>query len=156
LGHTADTLRTAYREYFGCSSTLFLPELDGEGTGHIDMYATITAPGEVIVGAYTSWDDPVNAQRLDVAAKQLEDAGFLVRRIPMPMNTDGNFRSYTNALAVNQSVLVPVYRDDTRYQDDALAVFQAAYPDRKIVPIDATEIIRWAGAIHCVTQTIAY
>jgi agmatine/peptidylarginine deiminase len=156
LGHTADTLRAMYREYFGCSSTLFLPELAGEGTGHVDMYATITAPGEVIVGQYTTWDDPENASRLDFAAQTLAQAGYVVRRIPMPMNTDGHFRSYTNALAVNNSVLVPVYRDDTRYEEAALTVFQEAYPDRKVVPIDATEIIRWAGAIHCVTQTVAY
>ena len=156
LGHTRDSLSESYRSYFGCSSTLFLPELDGEGTGHVDMYATITGPGEIIVGQYSEWDDPVNAERLDAAADALKAAGFTVRRIPMPMNTDGNFRSYTNALAVNNTVLVPVYRDDTRYEEEALTVFQSAYPDREIVPIDATEIIRWAGAIHCVTQTVAY
>ena len=74
----------------------------------------------------------------------------------MPMNTDGYYRSYTNALAINKTVLVPVYRDDMRYQDEALSIFQTAYPERNIVPIDATEVIRVGGAIHCVTQTVAY
>ncbi|MEC8025383.1 MAG: agmatine deiminase family protein [Myxococcota bacterium] len=156
LGHTRDSLKQVYREYFGCSVTVFLPELEGEGTGHIDMYATITGAGEVMVGQYTEWDDPINAPRLDQAAKTLQDAGFTVRRIPMPMNTDGYYRSYTNALAINKTVLVPVYRDDMRYQDEALSIFQTAYPERNIVPIDATEVIRVGGAIHCVTQTVAY
>ena len=64
--------------------------------------------------------------------------------------------NYLVLVLVNNTVLVPVYRDDTRYQEEALRIFQTAYPERSIVPIDATEVIRVGGAIHCVTQTIAY
>ncbi|MCA9581958.1 MAG: agmatine deiminase family protein, partial [Myxococcales bacterium] len=63
--------------------------------------------------------------------------------------------SYTNALAVNGRVLVPVYDEDTRYQNQALAVFKQAYPNHDIVPINSDGIIYWSGAIHCVTMTLA-
>ena len=33
----------------------------GEGTGHVDMYVTITGAKKAIVGEYALSDDPVNA-----------------------------------------------------------------------------------------------
>jgi len=153
-GTTAQDLKDIFRDYLGCDETVILPTMDGEGTGHVDMYATITGPKKVIVGDYAESDDPVNASILDSAAAQLKSAGFTVRRVPMPTNIDGNFRSYTNSLAVGDKVLVPVYPSDTRYESQAMSVFQAAYPGRTLVPIDSDDIIAMAGAIHCVTMTL--
>jgi agmatine deiminase len=156
FGYDADDVRQVLRNYFGCQQTVFLPTMDGEGTGHVDMAATITAPGEVVVGYYPSGEDYRNAPRLDEAAARLERAGFVVRRIPMPDNSGRRvFRSYTNGLAVDGALLMPVYDYDRRYEDEAVAVYSAAYPGRDIVPIDSESIIHWAGAIHCVTMTMA-
>lgn len=154
FGYSSTDLKQIYREYFGCENTLILPELYGEGTGHVDMYATITGPRKVIVGKYKSSDDSINAARLDKAAALLKQAGFAVTRIPMPTNDDGSYRSYTNSIALNGLVLVPIYLDDRRFENDALQIFKTAYPGRTIVPIDATEIIQWAGAVHCITMTM--
>lgn len=155
-GYTSQDIRTIFKKYLGCQTTVILPSLYGEGTGHVDMYNTITGPGEVIVGQYSQYDDPQNAKIVDQGAAMLKAAGFKVRRIMMPTNYDGNFRSYTNSLAINNAVLVPVYSDDKRYESQALQVFQQAYPGRTIIPIDSTKIITWAGAIHCVTMTLGY
>ena len=148
-------LADVYGSYFGCSDITVVPAIAGEGTGHVDMLATITGPGEIIVGAYTDGEDLENTQRLDEAAALLAAHGFTVRRIPMPTNQDGRYRSYTNALALNGTVFVPVYMDDRRFEADALRVFRAAYPGRRIVPIDATDLIEWSGAVHCITLTVA-
>ncbi len=153
--YTTTKVRQILKDHLGCDTTLILPVMQGEGTGHVDMYVTITGPKEAIVGEYATIDDPVNAQITDQGAQMLIAAGFTVRRIPMPTNVDGAFRSYTNSLAVGNMVLVPVYADDTRYQSQALNVFSQAYPGRTIIPIDSTEIIQWAGAVHCVTMTLA-
>jgi agmatine/peptidylarginine deiminase len=153
-GYTAQDVRSILKSYLGCQTTVILPTLDGEGTGHVDMYVTITGPKAALVGKYATSDDPVNAQIANQAATMLANAGFTVTRIPMPTNYDGVFRSYTNSLAIGGKVLVPVYSDDRRYESQALSVFRAAYPGRTIVPIDSTAIIQWAGAIHCVTMTI--
>lgn len=153
VDHTA--LRQELRAQLGCQTLAILPPLDGEPTGHVDMFAIITGPGEVIVGRYDPMLDPNNARRLDRAADTLRGAGFRVRRIPMPDHGDGLFRSYTNALAVNGTVIVPVYPEADRSEEEALAVFRAAYPGRRVVPVVATEIIRLYGAVHCATMTIA-
>lgn len=155
FGYTQDDIRALLRDYLGCVRTTVVPAMQNEGTGHVDMSVHITAPGEVIVGKYDPRDDAVNAQRLETAAARLAADGFLVRRVWMPKN-DGQtvFRSYTNALAVNGKVLVPVYAEDRRGEASALATFADAYPGREIVPIGADGIIQMAGAIHCVTMTL--
>lgn len=153
-GYNEDDIKDVLKDYFGCKSTVLLPTLYGEGTGHVDMYATITAPKEVIVGEYSLSDDAQNASVVDSAATMLKNAGYKVRRIPMPSNYDGAFRSYTNSLVVEDQVLVPTYTDDTRYEKDALAVFQDAYPNHQIVKVDSTDVIQMAGAVHCVTMTL--
>ncbi len=154
FGYRHDDIEEVFRDYLGCDTTAIVPAIEGEGTGHVDMLATITGPGEVIVGRYERSEDPVNAALLDEAADRMEDAGFFVRRVPMPTNVDGNYRSYTNSLAVNNVVLVPTYSDDNRFEAEALDVFERAYPGKTIVAVDSTDIIRWSGAVHCVTMTI--
>lgn len=141
--------------YLGCRDLIVLPRLAGEPTGHVDMLATITGPGEVIVGRYDPEVDPENAALLEEAAATLQRAGFLVRRVPMPDNSDGKFRSYTNALAVNGVVMVPTYDEDEITERRALKVFRAAYPGRRIVGIDARAIIDLDGAVHCAAMSVA-
>jgi agmatine deiminase len=153
-GYTSQDIKSIFKKYLGCQTTVILPSLAGEGTGHVDMLATITGPGEVIVGQYPTNEDPTNAKRLDSAASMLKSAGFKVRRVTQPTNWDNNFRSYTNSLAVGNRVLLPVYSDDSRFDSQAISVFKQAYPGRTIIPIDSTKIITWSGAIHCVTMTL--
>ena len=138
----------------GCKDLVVLAPLAGEPTGHVDMFATLTAPGEVIVGEIFA-NDHENARLLDENTELLEGAGFKVRRVPMPGHSDGLFRSYTNALAINDVVIVPVYPEDDEYEEVAMRVFEEAYPDRSILPIIASEIIEKFGAVHCVGMTIA-
>jgi phosphatidylserine/phosphatidylglycerophosphate/cardiolipin synthase-like enzyme len=117
FGYTEADIKDLFRAYYGCQQTTIVPAMENEGTGHVDMSVHITAPGEVIVGKYSANDDYTNAQRLDVTAARLEASGFLVRRVGMPRNGGQTvFRSYTNALAVNGKVLVPVYAADTRFE----------------------------------------
>ena len=154
FGYTEADIKDLFRAYYGCQQTTIVPAMENEGTGHVDMSVHITAPGEVIVGKYSANDDYTNAQRLDVTAARLEASGFLVRRVGMPRNGGQTvFRSYTNALAVNGKVLVPVYAADTRFEAATLDVFAEAYPGRDIVPIPSDGIIQMAGAVHCVTMT---
>jgi agmatine/peptidylarginine deiminase len=148
-------IRQMLANYLGCRELIVLPQLIGEPTGHVDMYVAITGPAEAIVGRFDDELDPDNAALTDRAARKLERAGFTVRRIRMPPNDDGVYRSYTNALAVNDVVLVPVYGEEYELEREALAVFASAYPGRDIVPIDSDLIIDLDGAVHCAAITIA-
>jgi agmatine deiminase len=147
-------LRRMMASDLGCRDLIILAPLAGEATGHVDMFVTVTGPGEAIVGSYDAELDPDNADLTDRSARQLERAGFHVRRVPMPTNTDGVFRSYTNALALNDVVLLPIYPEDPSHDAAALRVFQDAYPGRDVVPIDSSAIIELSGAVHCAAMTI--
>ncbi len=156
LGYDAADVRGILRDYYGCQTTVIVPPIQGEGTGHVDMLVHLAGGNTALVGDYPPDEDPTNAARLDTAAARLSAAGFDVVRVPMPSN-DGQqvFRTYTNALAVNGVVLLPVYDDDSRFESKAVALYQQAYPDRTIVPIDSDEVILWSGAVHCVTMTVS-
>ena len=152
--YSSAKVRHLLRQHLGCQRTFILAPLEGEATEHVDMFATITGPGQVMVGSYAKSEDRLNALRLDATARQLAAAGFRVRRVPMPTNRDGVFRTYTNSMAVGGKVLVPVYSDDRRHEARVLDVFQQAYPRRVIVPVESSEIIKRDGALHCVIMTV--
>ncbi len=138
----------------GCHELVVLEPLMREETGHADMFAMVTGPGRVLVGTYDPDDDPDNAAILDANAQRLRRAGFAVGRLPMPTNTDGRFRSYTNALPLNDMVLVPVYADDLIREREALDAIAAAFPQREIIAIESAGIISLAGAVHCASMGV--
>ena len=88
------------------------------------------------------------------AMKAEEGTPLEVHRLPMPgkIVRDGQRlpASYANFYIANEVVLLPVFADP---QDKwAAAVLGAAFPSRKIVPIDCRELIWGLGAFHCLTQ----
>lgn len=58
--------------------------------------------------------------------------------------------SYANFYIANKSVIVPTYRCDN--DDRALQIIAQAFPTRKIVGIDSTDIIWGLGSFHCLSQ----
>lgn len=154
-GTTLARLEALYLASYGCERLIELDPLEGEPTGHVDMFVTVTGHREAIVGQYDESQDDINWLVLEIAASALENDGFEVRRVPMPDNDRRRrFRTYTNAVAVNGVVLVPVYPGHDAGEAAALATFAQAYPDRTIVPIDATAAIEAQGSIHCLTSTL--
>jgi len=115
-------------------------------TGHIDMWMLPVSDGEVIVGEYSSsTGDPYTIT--EAAASDLTSKGYTVYRTP-GWQSGGTHYTYTNGVIMNDVVLVPQYY--TSEDATALAVFQAAFPDRTTIQIDCTSIISAAGAIHCI------
>lgn len=153
----AQLIKTAY----GADEVLVLEPLVGEPTGHVDMFATFTAVNHVIVGQFSADDDPLNAEILDRNAQRLAlvvtPRGPLnVVRIPMPPPEFETWRTYTNVLYANGTLLVPIYPGiDGRRRRHALAVYRQALPGWKIVGIDCSELIQSGGAIHCVTMNLS-
>ena len=154
-GHSEAAIRRLLASELGCRELLILPKLEGEGTGHVDMYLTVIDAKRVLVGRYNRGVDRENARRLDRAATMLAAAGFQVTRLPMPDHSDGVFRTYANAVLVNDLVMVPVYDSDVSVEKAALDVFEKALPDRRVIAVESSNLIELAGAIHCVTMTVA-
>jgi len=76
--------------------------------------------------------------------------------VPLPM-TDAIYyenerlpATYANFLIVNGAVLVPTYND--RHDKEALEIFRENFPDREIIAIDCSVLIRQYGSLHCVTM----
>jgi agmatine deiminase len=59
--------------------------------------------------------------------------------------------SYVNFLILNGAVLVPVFGQKKR-DTEAIGVLGELFPGREIVPINAIDIVREGGAIHCISQ----
>ena len=60
--------------------------------------------------------------------------------------------SYVNFYIANESVIVPQFDDIN--DKSAIDILSEAFPDRKIIPIYARDIIVGGGNIHCITQQI--
>jgi agmatine/peptidylarginine deiminase len=147
-------------DYFGARQTVYLERLDGEPTGHVDMFAAFVSRDTVVVGTYDPNVDPLNAALLDRNATRLGEirtatGPLRVVRIPMPGNHDGVWRTYTNVTFANGVLLVPVYADaDPAVQADALALYQQLLPRWTVVPIEAAGLIPCGGALHCVSKSL--
>ncbi len=159
-GLTVEDFTRVLQTNFGHGQWVFLKPLAGEPTGHVDMFCAFVEPDHVLVGSYDPAVDAVNAARLDENARALAsvtvDGGPLrVTRIAMGRHDDGFWRTYTNVIFTDRSVLVPVYADVApEVNEAALEVFRRALPEREVKAIDATTMIRKNGSLHCVSINV--
>lgn len=160
-GLTASEAQQIKRDYFGCAQTVVLERMDGEGTGHVDMFAKFVSEDTVLVGQYTRQDDRTNAAILDRNAQRLAQvrlangSNLRVVRIPMPQPDYPVYRSYTNSVIANNTVVVPIYPSDRRYEAEALEVYRQTMPNYRIVTVDSDGVIELGGAVHCTTMGFA-
>jgi agmatine/peptidylarginine deiminase len=163
-----EEIKEYYKQYAGCREVTIFPRMPYEGTGHIDMWVKALDAKTLIVNRLDKAVDYSATQvqsYLNDRASELETMGYNVVRIPMPepVLPNGAFRSYTNSLVLNGTALVPVYRvnPNGRFTDmDRIADYEkevaAAYTAAgyRFVPIESTDLIIMAGAVHCVTMQL--
>ncbi|MBI9016083.1 MAG: agmatine deiminase family protein [Phycisphaerae bacterium] len=154
--HSKNTA-TDFAKFFGADKVVVLEKLKGEQTGHVDMFACFTSADTIIVGQYDENEDSVNAKILDRNADRLEqitvgNKKLKVVRIPMPDNSDGLWRTYTNAVFANGTLLVPVYpHRGPDKQKQAIAVFEKCLPEWNVIAVDVNSIIPAGGALRCIS-----
>ncbi|MCG8655694.1 MULTISPECIES: agmatine deiminase family protein [unclassified Yimella] len=149
----------------GASTCIWLPrgltrDYDEFGTrGHVDIVATFTCPGVVLVHHQENPDHPdhqVSREIIALLENSTDAAGrtLTVERIPAPatlFDDDGPVDySYVNHLVVNGGVIACTFDDE--HDDRALDVLRRVYPGREVVGVDAREIFARGGGIHCITQ----
>lgn len=128
--------------------------------GHVDIVATFPSPGRVLVHQQNDSSHPDHATMRHIRA-QLETAtdarGRKLEIIDLPAPdtlTDAHGFvdwSYVNHLVINDAVIACAFgepRADARAAD----ILAAAYPGRRIVPVDARELFARGGGVHCITQ----
>ena len=142
--------------------------LIGDDTdGHIDTLVR-TAPNDTLLYVAPNekdaeGDDDAKLQynELKLMEEELQtlrnDAGKPFRLLPLPCPDaicyDGERlpATYANFVIVNRAVIVPQYGQE-RNDRTAMQQIQLAFPDRKMVGIDANTVIRQHGSLHCLTM----
>lgn len=142
-----------------------LPQLPRQvdGTGHVDMWLALPAPGVAVVSEFLPGSDPRAVAMTDAAARDLAALGLRVVRTPA---WNGSVQgvwthfTYTNAVRLNHRVLVPTYGapdDPVAEAADAEALArwrEAVGPEVAVVPVGSREIIWAGGALHCIARQV--
>ncbi len=149
----------------GATQVIWLPrgltrDSDTFGTrGHVDIVATITSPGVLLLHDQRDPSHPdhaVTAELRAVLADAVDARGerFDIVDLPAPRtlhDAEGPVDwSYVNHVLVNGAVIACAFDDP--HDADAVAVLRDAYPGREVVPVDARPLFARGGGIHCITQ----
>ncbi len=149
------------REFYGVEQVLWVDEgIVGDDTdGHIDDTVRFVNEDTVL----TVVEENIMDENHECLQKNLRDLqrmrltdGRQLNIIELPMPGELVYEgqrlpaSYANFYIANHAVIVPTFRTDK--DDRALRVIQDAFPDRKVIGIDSTEIIWGLGSFHCLSQ----
>jgi agmatine deiminase len=151
-------------QYMGIDRLVLMTKLPYDVIHHIDMHMKLLDEQTLLVGEYPPGisDGPQIEANIQYVLSQYNSAfgtPFRVVRIPMPPGplgtypiNGGDYRTYTNSILVNKTVLVPFYAP--QYDTTALRIWQEIKPGYRIVGINCNEIIPSLGAIHCITKEV--
>lgn len=168
-------------DYLNCEKVLWIPRgiYNDETNGHVDNMCNFVKPGEVVL----AWTDDVNdpqyersVEAYEYLSKETDAKGRKLKihklLTPSPIlitkeesegvdAVDGTLpreegdrmaASYVNYYTGNGFIALPVFGD--KMDENAIKVLSELYPDRKIEPIYAREILLGGGNIHCITQQV--
>ncbi len=154
--------------YMGIDRYIKMETLPFDQIHHIDMHMKLLDEETLLVSEYPEGiaDGPQIEDNIQYILDNFQSpfgTPYRILRIPAPPsssgsypNTGGYYRTYTNAIFINGTVLVPTYRPEV--DGPALAQWEEMLPGYNIVGIDVDNggenLISLVGAIHCITHTI--
>ena len=151
---TPTEIEQLYLDYQGLDLTITDPLPSWfDSTQHIDMWMQSVSDREVIIGQYNQTLDPEAHAVTETWVAELNNRGYTVHRTP-GWRSGGTHYTYTNAVIFNDIVFVPEFSGYAAENAQAVAVFQAAFPGKTVIPVDCTDIISYAGAIHCIVMQV--
>jgi agmatine deiminase len=168
-------------EHLGAEKLIWLGRgvYNDETDGHIDNLACFVRPGVVLLTWSEDQSDPQRAISRDAherlqAATDARGRSIEVMRMPSPgpititaaeaqgvdavpgsvprRAGDRLAASYVNFYPANGCIVFPLL--DERHDDAAAAVLRDCFPGRKVVGVQAREILLGGGNIHCITQQV--
>lgn len=161
---TEAQIDTIVKRFMGIDRYIKMTVLPYDGIHHIDMHMKLLDDETLMVGQYPAGvsDGPQIEANLQYILNNFKTAfgrDFKVVRIPMPPDgtgrypsSGGQYRTYTNSVIVNKTVIVPTY--ELQYDTTALRIYREAMPGYRVVGINCNSIIGQSGAIHCITKEI--
>lgn len=155
-------------DYQGINNYIKMTNLPYDGIHHIDMHMKLLNEETLLIGEFPAGvsDGPQIEQNIQYIQDNFVSTfgtPYKIVRVPMPPSTGGaypptgSYRTYTNNVIVNKSIIVPTYR--TEYDTTALRIIQEAMPGYNVVGIDVdnsgSNLIGQGGALHCITKEVA-
>ena len=165
---TTEDIDTILNKYMGINRYVLMDTLPYDEIHHIDMHMKLLDEETLLVGEFPTGvaDGPQIEENIQYIQDNFPDCygrPYKIVRIPMPPSTSGQYvpntyyRTYTNSVIVNKSVIVPTYRE--QYDTTAIRIYKENMPGYKIHTIDCDDgsfpIISALGAIHCITKEVA-
>jgi len=158
-----------YQNFMGVDTYIKMTNLPYDDIHHIDMHMKLLDEETLLISEYPTGvaDGPqIEANLQYVLSNFTSTYGtpYRVIRIPSPPSTSGlypdnggYYRTYANQVFVNNTVIVPFYREE--YDTIAQRILEEAMPGYNIVGINVDaasgeQLIAAGGAIHCITQSI--
>lgn len=164
-GWTRAEIEAEIHQRLGTTTAIWLPrgltaDYDEFGTrGHVDVVAAFTRPGRVVVHSQPDPGHPDHApmnENAEILRTAVDARGERLEVVELPSPTVAEFEgrpvdhSYVNHYLGN-GVVVGCAFDDPR-DDEAAAVLAKVYPGRDVILVDARDIFRFGGGVHCITQ----
>lgn len=160
-GITRTDMESLLIDWLGAEKVIWLPGglEDDETDGHVDNVACFARPGCVLALAANDADDPnydILQANLEVLSGTKDARGKALDVItveqPEPITVDGRrlSASYVNLYVANGGVVMPIFGDPA--DEDAVDRVEKAFPKHEVMPVDASDIVRGGGGIHCITQ----
>ena len=166
--HTIEDINNTLEEFMGIDNYIIMENLPYDGIHHIDMHMKLLNEETLLIAEYPEGvaDGPQIEANIQYVLENYTSAfgtPYDVIRIPSPPSSSGNYpdnngyyRTYTNSVFVNNTVLVPFYR--TEYDTIAQRIYEQALPGYNIIGIDVDNqgqnLISYSGAIHCITHSV--
>jgi hypothetical protein len=158
-----------FEDFMGIDRYIKMTNLPYDGIHHIDMHMKLLDEETLLVSEYPEGvaDGPqieANLQYVLDNFNSVYGTPYKVIRIPAPPSTSGLYpdaggwyRTYANQTVVNNTILVPFYREE--YDTIARRIIETAKPGYNVIGINVDyesgeQLIGAGGAIHCITHTI--
>ena len=162
--HSEAEIDQIMADFMGIERYIKMPTLPYDGIHHIDMHMKLLDEETLLIGEYPTGvaDGPQIESNLNYVLNNFNSVfgtQYDIIRIPMPPQGGqfpdgwGDYRTYTNSVFINKTVLVPIYEE--QWDTTALRIYRQALPGYKVVGIDCNEIITASGAIHCITKAVS-
>lgn len=178
---TKEKIEDKLKEYLGVEKIIWLKNgiYNDETNEHVDNICAFIKPSEVVLAWTDDKNDPqyeMSKSCYDVLSNSTDAKGrkFKIHKLYVPkpvtitaeecegldtMNFEATRQpnerlaaSYVNFYISNSAVIMPFFNDPA--DEEAKAVLEGIFPDRKVVGIYARDILIGGGNIHCITQQI--
>ncbi|MFT4659982.1 MAG: agmatine deiminase [Patiriisocius sp.] len=161
--HTEAEIDDIVNQFMGVENYIKMDNLPFDLIHHIDMHMKILDEETIVVGEYPNGvaDGPqIEANIEYILSNHTNSFGtpYKIERIIQPPengsypNTGGDYRTYSNMVFVNKTVILPVYEE--QYDEQALETLHELLPGYNIETIVCNDIIPLSGAIHCITKAV--